>query len=134
MSAFTKISIADVQDMAASHGLSPDMEGRFAKQALGLEKTGVSFQRLAPNFRMPFGHNHAEQEEVYVILEGGGRMKLDDEIIDVARHDFIRVAGPTMRAFEAGDSGLTLMAFGAPTSASASPGADSEVVQEWWTD
>jgi len=134
VSAFTRVNLADVEDMGAKRGLAPNMEGRFAKGPLELEQTGVSFQRLAPGFRMPFGHRHAEQEEVYAILSGSGRMKLEDEIIDVVARDLIRVPGPTARAFEAGPEGLELLAFGAPTSAGASPGADAEVLEDWWTD
>lgn len=132
MSAYTKVRLADVEDVAVKHGLSPQMEGRFVKYPLELEKTGLSFQRLAPNFRMPFGHRHAEQEEVYAILEGSGRMKLDDEIIDLVKNDFVRVPGPVARGIEAGPDGITFLAFGAPASATAE--TDAEVLQDWWTD
>ncbi len=132
MSDFTKVNLADVEDVAVKHGLAPDMEGRFVKYPLSLEKTGLSYQRLAPNFRMPFGHRHREQEEVYAILEGSGRMKLEDEIIDVAKDDFVRVLGPVARSIEAGPDGITFLALGAPASATAE--SDAEVLQDWWTD
>src|SRR5215210_2887119 len=104
----------DVEDQAPKFGFAPDLEVHFARTTLEMTKGGVGLERLAPGFRMPFGHKHGEQEEVYVIVSGGGRLKLDDEIIDVKQWDAIRVDGGTMRAFEAGDDGLELLAFGAP--------------------
>ena len=71
----------DVADSAERFGLSPDMEAHFAARDLELENAGVSYQRLAPNFRHPFGHHHATQEELYVIVGGSGRLKLNDDVI-----------------------------------------------------
>lgn len=116
----------DVEDQAPNFGLAPDMEARFANKALELEHAGISLQRLAPGARAPFGHRHESQEEVYVVVGGGGRMKLGDEEIEVRRWDAIRVAGSTMRAFEAGPDGLELLAYGAPSS------NDVEMEQGWW--
>ena len=80
MTAYTHKNLrADVEDSAVQFGLSPSLEAHFARTALDCESTGVSFQRLAPNFRVPFGHKHAEQEEIYVVLSGSGRAKLDDD-------------------------------------------------------
>lgn len=84
---------------------------------------------LAPGFRIPFGHHHKEQEEIYVLVEGSGRMKLDDEIVELRRWDAIRVAKETTRNFEAGPEGATLIAFGAPGTG---PG-DAEMEPGWWS-
>ena len=81
MAGHTIVNLKEIEDMAPQFGFAPDLEARFATGALGLEKSGLSYQRLAPDFRMPFGHRHKEQEEVYVIVSGGGRVKLDDEIV-----------------------------------------------------
>lgn len=133
MSTHTLVNLEDVEDAAVRHGMAPNVEARFANAALGLEKAGMSYQRYAPGFRFPFGHRHTEQEEVYVILDGGGRVKVEDEILDLRRHDLLRVGPGLVRAFEAGPDGLEMIAFGAPGRGS-SPGSDAEPVHGWWTD
>ena len=118
----------DVEDMAPQYGLGPIMEARFARVALECERTGISYQKLAPNARVPFGHRHAEQEEIYVVLSGSGRAKVDDEIVALRPLDALRVAPATFRALEAGPDGLELIAFGGPRS----EGDDAEMRQDWW--
>ena len=63
----------DVGDQAPNFGLSPDLGARFARDSLDMENAGISYQRLAPGFRSPFGHTHRKQEEVYVLVGGRGR-------------------------------------------------------------
>jgi mannose-6-phosphate isomerase-like protein (cupin superfamily) len=120
-----------VEDRAPQFGLAPNLEGRFATVPLGLEKSGVSYQRFAPNFRLPFGHKQTEQEELYVVVSGSGRIKLDDEIVELNAWDGVRVAPEVMRCIEAGREGVEILAFGAPY-AGPSPGDDAEVTQNWW--
>ena|SRR5579872_4139272 len=115
MSAYTIKNLKHVEDMAVKFGLAPSLEARFARVDLECERTGVSYQRLAPNSEGTFGHTHGEDEEIYVILGGSGRMKLDDEVVDVEPLDAIRVAPGTFRAFAAGPDGLELLAFGTHT-------------------
>jgi len=133
MGNYTKVNLkADVEDSAVKFGFSPDLEARFASGNLGLEKSGISYQRLAPGFRLPFGHNHEQQEELYVLLSGGGRLKLDDEVIEVGPLDAVRIAADVMRGFEAGPEGAELLAFGAPNVGS--PAEDTTPVPGWWSD
>jgi mannose-6-phosphate isomerase-like protein (cupin superfamily) len=120
----------DVDDSAQSFGLSPDLEARFAREQLECENLGISYQRLAPNFRGPFGHRHKTQEEVYVVVNGGGRVKLEDDVVEIAQWDAVRVPKDTTRAFEAGPDGLELLVVGAPYTG---PG-DAELEQNWWSD
>jgi mannose-6-phosphate isomerase-like protein (cupin superfamily) len=129
MADYTLTNLKDVEDSAVKFGLSPNLEARFARE-LGLENSAISYQRLAPGFRMPFAHKHAEQEELYVILGGGGRLKLDDEVVDVRRLDAVRVPKETTRNFEAGPEGLELLAFGAPNTGP----QDAQTTPGWWTD
>jgi mannose-6-phosphate isomerase-like protein (cupin superfamily) len=130
---FSIVNLKDVEDAAEGFGFAPDMEARFAGGALDLEESGFSYQRLAPNFRTPWGHRHERQEELYLILSGSGRMKLDDQIIQVKPWDAIRVPSEQMRAFEAGDEGLELLAFGAPR---VGPARDDvkDMTPGWWSD
>jgi uncharacterized cupin superfamily protein len=130
MAEYTLTNLKQIEDSAEKFGLSPNLEARFGHSHLGLQNSGVSYQRLAPGFRIPFGHKHAEQEELYVIVSGGGRLKLDDEVVDVRQWDVIRVPKETTRNFEAGQDGLELLAFGAPNTGP----RDAETVPGWWTD
>jgi mannose-6-phosphate isomerase-like protein (cupin superfamily) len=120
----------DVEDMAPAGGMAPNMEARFARRALGLEKSGISYFRVAPSFRVPFGHRHGEQEEVYVVLSGSARMKLEDDLVELKPWDAVRVPGHVTRAMEAGPDGAEILAFGAPNT----DGKDAEMVQGWWQD
>src|SRR3954466_122091 len=116
--------------MAPKFGLSPDLEARFGRVPLDCEQTGASYERRAPNFRTPFGHSHRDQEEVYVVIGGGGRVKIGDDIKDVKLHDLIRVAPAAVRCFEAGPAGVELLAFGARATGE----NDAEMIADWWTD
>jgi mannose-6-phosphate isomerase-like protein (cupin superfamily) len=120
----------EVDDQAPNFGLSPDLEARMARVPLELENFGLSYQRLAPNFRVPFGHTHNVQEEAYVVVNGSMRVKLGDEIHELEQWDVVRVPKDTMRSFEAGPEGVEIIAIGAPNTG---PG-DANVEQEWWSD
>jgi mannose-6-phosphate isomerase-like protein (cupin superfamily) len=130
MAGYTIRNLKDIDDQAPRFGLSPNLEARFPREALEAEQFALSYQRLAPGFRVPFGHRHKEQEEVYVIVGGAGRVKLDEEIVDVKQWDVVRVASETMRAFEAGPDGLEYIAFGAPKTGL----GDADMTPGWWTD
>ena len=91
---------------------------------------GISYQRIAPDTRAPFGRHHRSQEEIYVILGGGGRAKLDDEIVDLKRFDALRVAPTVTRALESGPEGLELLAFGSGDNGL----QDAEVEPNWWSE
>ena len=130
MADHTIVNLREVEDMAPKFGYAPDMESRFARKPLGLTKQGLSLFRLAPGFRVPFGHRHAEQEEVYVVVAGSARIKLDDEIVELREWDAIRVPGETTRNLEAGPDGAEIIAIGAPDT----DGKDAEMLPGWWTD
>jgi mannose-6-phosphate isomerase-like protein (cupin superfamily) len=127
---YSQKNLKEVEDSATKFGLSPDLEAHFAREALGGEQIALSYQRLAPNFRLPFGHHHKTQEEVYVIVSGSGRMKIGDDVVELEQWDAVRVPPDTMRGFEAGPDGLGLIAIGSP---STGPG-DAEVTPGWWSD
>ena len=126
MDAYTIKNLKELEDMAPRFGLAPDLEARFARSDLECQQTGLSYQRLAPNAAGRFGHTHHQDEEVYVVLSGSGRMKLADETVEIGPWDAIRVAPSTFRAFAAGAEGLELLAFGTHTE---NDGAVSDV--EW---
>jgi mannose-6-phosphate isomerase-like protein (cupin superfamily) len=131
MAGYTKVNLKnDVEDQAPNFGLEGKIEARMARVPLELEHQGVSYQRIAPNFRVPFGHRHKQQEEVYVLVSGSLRVKLEDETLELRPFDAVRVHKDTMRGFEAGPEGAELLAIGAPNTG---PG-DAEVENDWWSD
>ncbi len=110
---YTKKNLREVEDSAPKFGFGELQEAHFATEDLDAESTGVSFIVVRPGKRQGFGHKHEKAEEVYVVISGSGRMKLDDEVIEVAELDAIRVAPTVTRQFEAGNEGLHLIACGA---------------------
>ncbi|MDX6423285.1 MAG: hypothetical protein QOI67_756 [Gaiellaceae bacterium] len=129
MSEYTHLNLKDVEDQAPKFGLSPDMEFRMARVPLEMENAGVSYLRVAPNYRIPFGHHHKNQEEVYLVVSGSGRVKVGDEVRDLKQWDAVRVHKDTMRGFEASAEGLEMIAIGAPNTG---PG-DADMEQGWWS-
>ena len=123
----------DLEDLGARFDGHPDLEFRSATKALGLEQSGLAYQRVPPGYRFPYGHTHETQEEVYVVVRGSGRMKLDDEIVELAQWDAVRVPPGTWRGYEAGPDGLELLVFGAPH-LGANPRDDVEGERDWWSD
>jgi mannose-6-phosphate isomerase-like protein (cupin superfamily) len=130
MGTYTKKNLkGEVENQAPNFGMPSELEARFARSALDGETLGLSLMTLAPNFRIPFGHKHPGQEEVYVVTRGSGRIKVEDEIVDVAEGDAVRIGKNTMRAVEAGPDGVEYLAFGAGEDP-----LDAEMVQNWWSD
>jgi mannose-6-phosphate isomerase-like protein (cupin superfamily) len=130
MGNYTKTNIThDVENSAPKFGMPEELEARFARRAIAGETVGLSHFKLAPGFRMPFGHKHTGQEEVYVVVRGSARVKAGDEIVDLGEWDAIRFDADTMRNVEAGPEGVEYLAF----SAGDDP-QDAETVQNWWSD
>ena len=130
MSGYTKKNLKqDVENAAPKFDMPDELDARFARRVIGGETLGLSLMKLEPNFRIPFGHKHQGQEEVYVIVRGSARVKVEDEIVELGEWDAIRFDKDTMRNVEAGPDGVEYLAFGAgddPTDAEMAPG--------WWSD
>lgn len=125
---FALTNLMDLPDAAADRG--PDVQARFARKHLGSEHLGVSHFRYGPSYRVPSGHRHREQEEAYVVVSGSGRVKLDEEIVELRRWDVLRVAPAVVRSFEAGPDGLELIAIGSDRPEQ----GDGELVEGHWSD
>lgn len=123
----------DLEDLGSNFDGSPDLEFRLATKALELEHSGLGYQRLPPGYRFPYGHTHERQEEVYLVLRGSGRIKLDDEILELTEWDAVRVAPGTWRGYEAGPDGLEILVIGAPNLGD-DPRGDVEGERDWWSD
>jgi mannose-6-phosphate isomerase-like protein (cupin superfamily) len=128
MAGYTRVNLrADVQDMAPQFGME-GVEARFARKNLELEKSGLSYFRLEPGFRSPFGHTHSEQEEIYVVVSGSVRMAIGDEIVELGEWEAVRVPAGEWRGFEGGPEGAEVLAFGAPNT----DNKDAEMQPGWW--
>jgi len=123
----------DLDDLGALFNGAPDLEFRAATKALELEQSSVSYQRIPPGYRFPYGHTHIKQEEVYVVVRGNGRMKVDDEILELREWDAVRVPPGTWRGYEAGPDGLEILVIGAPNLGD-DPRGDVEGTRDWWAD
>jgi mannose-6-phosphate isomerase-like protein (cupin superfamily) len=129
MGSYTKKNLRDVENQAPKFDMPDGMDARFARTDLEGETLGLSIMKLDSGFRIPFGHKHSGQEEVYVVVGGSGRVKVDDEVVELRQWDAIRFDKDTMRNMEAGPEGIEYIAFGAgndPTDAEMAPG--------WWSD
>ena len=130
MSGYTKKNLKqDVENAAPKFDMPSEMEARFGRRALEGESLGLSHMKLEPNFRIPFGHKHEDQEEVYVVVRGSARVKVGDEIVELGQWDAIRFDVDTMRNVEAGPDGVEYLAFGAGDDP-----RDAEMVPGWWSD
>ncbi len=123
----------DLEDIGSKFDGAPDLEFRAATKALELEKSGLSYQRVPPGYRFPYGHTHKKQEEVYVVVRGSGRMKVDDEIVELEEWDAVRVPPGAWRGYEAGPKGLEILVIGAPNLGE-TPREDVEGRRDWWAD
>ena len=118
----------DVEDQAPKFGFSPSLESRFARVPLELSNSGLSYYKVEPNYRVPFGHVHSTQEEVYLVLSGSARLKVGEDVVEAGQWDAVRVPPGTWRGMEAGEQGAEILAFGAPNT----DNADIEMEQGWW--
>jgi mannose-6-phosphate isomerase-like protein (cupin superfamily) len=128
MATYTQTNLEDVEDSAVKFGFSEVQEARFASGDLDTEQTGLSFHRVKPGKRQAFAHRHDEAEEVYVVIGGSGRVKLDDDIVDLVRLDAVRLSPGVTRQFEGGPEGIELIVFGARHE------GDGETISDWWTE
>lgn len=121
----------DLEDLGSNFDGPPDLEFRAATKALGLEQSGLTYQRVPPGYRFPYGHTHETQEEVYVVVRGGGRMAVDDEVVEIKEWDAVRMPPGSWRGYEAGPEGLELLVIGAPNLGE-NPRDDVEGRRDWW--
>lgn len=126
---YTLVNLKQVKDMAPDFGMAPGLQARFARVPLGLVRSGLSHFVVAPGYRVPFGHAHAEQEEVYFVVSGSARVRLGEEVLELGEWDAVRIAPGVMRGFEGGPQGAELLAFGAPNTEN----QDAEMLPDWWS-
>ena len=123
----------DLEDIGSVFDGPPDLEFHAATKPLALEQCALTHQRVPAGCRFPYGHTHQTQEEVYVVVRGSGRMKLDDEIVELGEWDAVRVPPGTWRGYEAGPEGLEILVVGAPNLGD-DPREDVDGQRGWWPD
>jgi len=126
---YTKANLREVENAAPKFDMPAEMQARFARRSIEGKTLGLSLFTLDPGFRIPFGHKHANQEEVYVVVRGSARVKVDDQIVELGEWDAIRFGKDTMRNMEAGPDGCEYLAFGAGDDP-----MDAEMAPGWWSD
>jgi quercetin dioxygenase-like cupin family protein len=128
MADYTVLKVSEVDDQAPNFGLEGKMEARFMRVGLGCENLGITYLRIAPNYRIPFGHHHKVQEEVYMLVSGSARIKVDDDVHDLEPWTAVRMSKDVTRGLEAGPEGAEFVLVGAPNTG---PG-DAITEQDWW--
>ena len=128
MSDYTIVNLKEIDDSAGAN--AANVEAHFGRKHLSSEHLGVSHFRYAPGFHPTNGHSHREQEEIYVVVGGSGRIKLNDEIVELRQWDAVRVAPATVRALAGGPDGIEFIAVATDRP----EGGDGIRVEDWWTD
>lgn len=127
MSDYTARNLDDVPDSAPDFGFGEIGAARFATEHLGCAATGLAYHAINPGMRQAFGHRHDAAEEVVVVIGGSGRVRLDDDLVELAPLDAVRIAPGVARRFEAGADGLRYVVFG-PKHPN-----DGELLPEFWS-
>jgi uncharacterized cupin superfamily protein len=128
MTDYTIKNLSDTPDSAPKFGFGELGEAHFPREELGATATGLAYHVLNPGKRNAFGHRHEKAEEIYVVIGGSGRVRLDEEVLEIARLDAIRVAPQVTRAFESGPEGLQVLVFGAHHD------KDGELLPDFWSE
>ena len=125
MADHTIVNLREVENAAEKFGMPPGLEARFARAALGLEKGGVSLFKAGPDFQVPWGHRHRDQEEVYLVVSGSAVVVFEDEEVELGEWDAVRIPPDVARTFRAGPDGAELIAFGSGEQ------GDAEMIQDF---
>lgn len=88
----------------------------LAKQ-LGLTAVGARLWRLAPG-QASTRHRHDREEELYVVLEGTGRLRVDEAVLTLAPLSTVAVDPESVRqVFNDTDADVLWLVVGAPPEA-----------------
>lgn len=109
-------------DVDSLEGEGPGGMVRKTRRATGARAFGFNYFTLPPGLEGR-EHDHADsaQEEVYFVVKGGGKMRIDGEELDLMPGRFVRVDPESTRVPIAGDEGLEFVTFGAPLEGSYEP-------------
>lgn len=101
----------------------PGIEFRPVAKELGVTAWGMSVLEIEAGCTGYPEHDHREdgQEEVYVVLDGGGTLVTREGERSVEAGMLVRVGPESTRSFLAGDDGLLLLALGGTPGQAYSP-------------
>lgn len=108
---YTHLNIDDVEDQAPGFGID-SQSSRFMRDNIGATGIGLAHYHVKPGKAFDFGHRHKSMEEIYVVVSGSGRFRVDDEVIEVGPRDVVYVPPESWRVWASGPDGLELLAFG----------------------
>ena len=92
------------------------MNTDLAKQ-LEARSLGARLWRLEPG-QASTRHRHRDQEEIYILLEGAGRIRIDDELLTLGPLDAVVVEPESLRQlFNDGEAAQLWLVVGAPREA-----------------
>jgi len=94
-----------------------------ARAELGVEAFGMQVMDLPPNLEQYPEHDHAEsgQEEVFVVMRGGGEIEVDGERHPLDTETIVRVGPAAKRKIWPGPEGMRLLALGGTPGAAYEP-------------
>lgn len=79
-------------------------------EKLALTGAEISINTLPAGANVPFVHSHKENEEIYGILSGKGKVIIDGEETELAAGDWLKIMPAAKRQFfAASDSGITFV-------------------------
>ena len=107
--AYTMVDVTDLQ------GEGPGGMVKKVRRELGARAFGFNYFTFPPN-QEGREHDHAEadMEEVYFVVKGSGRMRIDGEELELRPGRFVRVDPSSTRLPISGENGLEFVTFGAP--------------------
>ncbi len=109
----TIVALRDVQPSVQDRGRVHRTRRDLARAA-GSKRSGLQHVTVARGRRSSVRHCHSHEHELFVVLEGSGMLLLDDERHAVSPGSVVTRPAATgvAHAFEAGDAGLVLLAYG----------------------
>jgi quercetin dioxygenase-like cupin family protein len=89
------VKLEDVEDWLGDY----PGEMRGITSAIGAEQVAITHRRMPQHTgsKGSYGHRHKTQEEIVFVLSGRLQFKLDDEIVELVKHDAIRIPPGTWR-------------------------------------
>ena len=72
-------------------------------EKLALTGAEISINQLPAGANVPFVHSHKDNEEIYGVISGRGKVIIDDEEITLCPGDWLKIAPAAKRQFFAAD-------------------------------
>jgi hypothetical protein len=126
---YTKTNVRASRTPHRSSTCPPRCRRASPRRAIDGETLGLSLFTLEPGFRSRSGTSTRPRKRCTSSCSGSARVKVDDEVVDLAEWDAIRFPKDTMRQMEAGPDGVEYLAFGARDDP-----AEVEMAPGWWSD